>query len=76
MGRRAGGNPGNRFERIEVEPDPGVLDLDEPRPRTIYLKEHARSIITKNDSPNIGFGAGISPYRGCSHGVWPAIHRS
>ncbi len=65
-GRGASGNPKNRFERIEVVPDP---DEREPEnPETVYLKDHARSIVTTNDSPDIGFEAGISPYRGCSHG--------
>lgn len=65
-GRGASGNPKNRFERIEVAPEPGEQDLE--KPETIYLKDHARSIVTTNDSPDIGFNAGISPYRGCSHG--------
>ncbi len=67
VGRGAAGNPKNRFERIEAEPDP--LDpCEEPRPETIYLRDHSRSIIARNDSPDIGFDASINPYRGCSHG--------
>jgi DNA repair photolyase len=68
VGRGAAGNPKNRFERIEVEPDPGELEGDEPRPETVYLRDHSRSIIARNDSPDIGFDASINPYRGCSHG--------
>lgn len=67
-GRGASNNPKNRFERIEVEPDPEEFDPDAPKLETVYLKDHARSIVTTNDSPDIGFDAGISPYRGCSHG--------
>jgi DNA repair photolyase len=67
-GRGAAGNPKNRFERIEVEPDPGEIEGDEPRPETVYLRDHSRSIIARNDSPDIGFDASINPYRGCSHG--------
>jgi DNA repair photolyase len=63
VGRGAAGNPKNRFERIEVEPDFEGLD-----PETVYLKDHSRSIIARNDSPDIGFDASINPYRGCSHG--------
>lgn len=66
VGRGAAVNPKNRFERIEVEPDPG--EIGEPRPETVYLKDHSRSIIACNDSPDIGFDASINPYRGCSHG--------
>lgn len=66
VGRGAAGNPDNRFERIEVEPD--EIEGDEPRPETVYLRDHSRSIIARNDSPDIGFDASINPYRGCSHG--------
>ena len=66
-GRGSSGNPRNRFERIEVEPDPVATD-EEPRPETVYLRDHSRSIIARNDSPDIGFDASINPYRGCSHG--------
>lgn len=67
VGRGAAANPKNRFERIEVEPDPFERD-EESRPDTIYLRDHSRSIIATNDSPDIGFDASINPYRGCSHG--------
>ena len=66
VGRGAAGNPKNRFERIEVEPD--EAEGDEPRPETVYLRDHSRSIIARNDSPDIGFDASINPYRGCTHG--------
>jgi DNA repair photolyase len=66
VGRGAARNPKNRFERIEVEPD--ETEGDEPRPETVYLRDHSRSIIARNDSPDIGFDASINPYRGCSHG--------
>ena len=68
VGRGAAGNPKNRFERIEVQPDPGELGDEEARPGTVYLRDHSRSIIARNDSPDIGFDASINPYRGCSHG--------
>jgi DNA repair photolyase len=68
VGRGAAGNPKNRFERIEVEPEPGELDAEEPGPETVYLRDASRSIIARNDSPDIGFDASINPYRGCSHG--------
>jgi DNA repair photolyase len=66
VGRGDAGKPDNRFERIEVEPD--ETEGDEPRPETVYLRDHSRSIIARNDSPDIGFDASINPYRGCSHG--------
>ena len=68
VGRGAADNPKNRFEKIEVEPGFGGLDAAEPGPETIYLRDVSRSIIARNDSPDIGFDASINPYRGCSHG--------
>jgi DNA repair photolyase len=68
VGRGAAGNPKNRFERIEVEPDLDELEGEGPRPETVYLRDHSRSIVARNDSPDIGFDASINPYRGCSHG--------
>ena len=71
VGRGAVANPKNRFEKIEAVPDPENLDpedLETEKPETVYLWDHTRSIISTNDSPDIGFDAGISPYRGCSHG--------
>lgn len=68
VGRGAADNPKNRFEKIEVEPELGELDAEEPDPEIIYLRDVSRSIIARNDSPDIGFDASINPYRGCSHG--------
>jgi DNA repair photolyase len=68
VGRGAAGNPKNRFERIEVEPEPEGSDAEESGPETVYLRDASRSIIARNDSPDIGFDASINPYRGCTHG--------
>ena len=68
VGRGAAGNPKNRFERIEVEPEPKGSDAEESAPETVYLRDASRSIIARNDSPDIGFDASINPYRGCTHG--------
>ena len=37
-------------------------------PATQVRFEDARSVITRNDSPDIGFDLGLNPYRGCEHG--------
>ena len=37
-------------------------------PATQIAEEHARSILSANDSPDIGFDLSINPYRGCEHG--------
>jgi DNA repair photolyase len=60
--RGAGRNPKNRFERVEYVPDEPL------HPDTIYLKDHSKSLITYNDSPDVGFEASINPYRGCANG--------
>ena len=66
VGRGAAVNTPNRFERVRVEPDPG--ETDTRKPPTVYLRDRSRSIVARNDSPDIGFDASVNPYRGCSHG--------
>lgn len=39
-----------------------------PRPETHVTEERARSIISRNTSPDIGFSQSVNPYRGCEHG--------
>ena len=41
---------------------------DPLRPRTEVRVEVARSIISRNDSPDVGFSQSVNPYRGCEHG--------
>ncbi len=64
-------NASGRFERQVAEAfDDGWGELDEkPAPlRTVLTAEKARVILTRNDSPDIGFDRSINPYRGCEHG--------
>ena len=73
-GRGALSNPEGRFERVhkQVEedgwhtpPDPE----DEPAPiETILKPDPARTIISRNDSPDIPYSQSINPYKGCEHG--------
>ncbi|MEJ2207040.1 MAG: PA0069 family radical SAM protein [Gemmatimonadota bacterium] len=65
-GRGVGWNPQNRFERISVELEP--LDEDPSAPETVLLRDRTRTILARNDSPDVGFDVGVNPYRGCSHG--------
>lgn len=67
----------HRFERDQRAAfDDGWGTLDERRaegeeavaPATQVTFEEARSAITTNDSPDIGFRLGLNPYRGCEHG--------
>ncbi len=68
--RGASGNPANRFEKLHVEIDPtdDPEELDRPRVATQFFRDATRSIIARNDSPDIGFQASVNPYRGCEHG--------
>ncbi|KRT65750.1 MAG: repair photolyase protein [Candidatus Dadabacteria bacterium CSP1-2] len=66
-GLGSAGNPANRFERIEYIPaDVGNEAKDAPK--TVFYKDYSRTIISYNDSPDVGFEASINPYRGCEHG--------
>ena len=69
-GRGAVTNASGRYEAARVEAfDDGWTDQDPPRPlRTELTAERARTILTRNDSPDIGFDRSINPYRGCEHG--------
>lgn len=70
-GRGATFNPEGRFESEAREAfDDGWGDLaEEPRQApTTVTAEVARSIISRNDSPDIPFSQSINPYRGCEHG--------
>src|ERR1700735_1452266 len=69
-GRGAVSNPAVRFEAHSREQthdgwyeDEIVEHLNET-----VLPDHARSVISYNDSPDVGFDQSINPYRGCSHG--------
>jgi len=72
-GRGVRSNPPNRFEAISYAPDPDYADHAEiegesPDPRTVFLKDTSRTIVTFNDSPDVGFDVSVNPYRGCEHG--------
>jgi DNA repair photolyase len=75
--RGAADNPPNRFEKIHLEPDEDWNpEADEDgsqgcRPqglRTQFFKDHSQTVISRNDSPDVGFQASLNPYRGCEHG--------
>ena len=66
--RGAPENPPNRFEKIHLEPDADWNPDDDVLPRTQFLKDHSKTVISHNDSPDIGFRSSLNPYRGCEHG--------
>ena len=73
-GRGAVTNPPNRFEAQA----PAVFDdgwgtmaadfADLPPLPTTLLRDNTRTVISYNQSPDIGFDRAINPYRGCEHG--------
>ena len=69
-GRGAGMNPSGRFEPHErVAFDDGWESLEDMPPfRTEVQVERPRTVITRNESPDIPFDRSINPYRGCEHG--------
>ena len=67
-GRGATINPANRFERTAFERDLDWNPEEDALPRTIVLKDRTQTIIVYNNSPDVGFDAGINVYRGCEHG--------
>ncbi len=65
----------HRFSRHTIETfDDGWGTLEQGAqeralpPRTQIIEEHAKAILTSNDSPDIAFDLSINPYRGCEHG--------
>ena len=76
-GRGATFNPENRFRREQREPvDDGWRDARDdtregdapPAVKTVVRIQQARTIIARNDSPDIPFNQSINPYQGCEHG--------
>lgn len=70
-GRGARSNPDNRFEsatRELVDDGWGSLDAPPPPLRTTLTVDSSRTVISYNQSPDVGFDRSINPYRGCEHG--------
>src|SRR5438270_1531954 len=69
-GRGAQSNASGRFEaEARVAFDDGWQSLEDLPPfATTVTLDATRKVITRNDSPDIGFDRSINPYRGCEHG--------
>jgi DNA repair photolyase len=75
-GRSASWNPANRFEKLHVDlGDADVVQIDptdpeeeKPRRTTQFFRDLTKTIIARNDSPDVGFETSVNPYRGCEHG--------
>jgi DNA repair photolyase len=73
-GRGASWSPANRFEKLHVDTnEPDLVDEDpdgeeRPRRQTEFFRDGTKTIIARNQSPDVGFETSINPYRGCEHG--------
>src|SRR3989440_992454 len=75
-GRSASWNPANRFEKLHIDlGDEDVVQIDptseeeaKPRRETQFFRDQTKTIIARNDSPDVGFETSVNPYRGCEHG--------
>jgi DNA repair photolyase len=75
-GRGALENPVGRFEPLQVEASAeDTIEVDEDgnviaerQLKTQVFRDKSRSILSTNDSPDIGMEATLNPYRGCEHG--------
>src|SRR6184192_771598 len=83
-GRGVSWSPANRFEKLHVDVnDVDAVDVDpgdhppsqsygvpgeRPRRATQYFRDGSKTIISRNNSPDVGFETSENPYRGCEHG--------
>jgi len=70
-GRGAGSNETGRFEsekRVPFDDGWDAVEAEPARLATTLSVDATRTIIARNDSPDIGFDRSINPYRGCEHG--------
>ena len=75
-GRGASWSPANRFEKLHIDlGDEDVVQIDptsdeesKPRRDTQFFRDLTKTIIARNDSPDVGFETSVNPYRGCEHG--------
>src|ERR1700716_3186160 len=67
-GRGATINPADRFTALHYEQDEfSATEDDRPLP-TEFFRDDTQSIISRNNSPDVGFETSVNPYRGCEHG--------
>jgi DNA repair photolyase len=73
-GRGAAVQPANPYLRVQTQADLEQIETGDDyldqfgRPPTEYIADQSQSIVTENDSPDVGFRYSVNPYRGCAHG--------
>lgn len=60
-------NPKNRFTATEIDWNDPHLDVEPPLAKLEVHEEHAKSILSRNESPDLSFRWSVNPYRGCFH---------
>jgi DNA repair photolyase len=69
QGRGTVKNPAGRFEATQSEPfDDGWAPDEAARAGTSLIRDTTRTVIARNDSPDLSFDRSVNPYRGCEHG--------
>ena len=65
-----GPDPGAEGPSPEAAGESGSAGCDAgpPSPETRFYRDASRTILARNDSPDVGFDVSINPYRGCEHG--------
>jgi DNA repair photolyase len=63
-GRGASWSPANRFEKLHVD----LADEERPQRATQFFRDASKTVIARNNSPDVGFETSVNPYRGCEHG--------
>jgi DNA repair photolyase len=74
--RGAGENPSGRFEKLDMVTDAETFEAlreigeegDETRIPTQIFRDTSKSVVSTNDSPDLGMEASLNTYRGCEHG--------
>jgi DNA repair photolyase len=75
--RGAVSNPTGRFEPLQYAPLHEDGGNSEPTPlKTTVTPESSRTVITRNDSPDVPFELSLNPYKGCEHGCVYCFARS
>ncbi|WP_434457273.1 PA0069 family radical SAM protein [Stutzerimonas urumqiensis] len=68
-GRGTAANPHNRFSPTCSETYDDGWEQDVPPTRATEIRlEQAKTVLTRNQSPDVGFDRSVNPYRGCEHG--------
>ncbi len=73
-GRGTQFNLPNRFEEIHIDDSVNdnevcyELSPEEKKIPTVFYNDYSKTILVKNNSPDLGLGYSINPYRGCEHG--------